>query len=198
MVKNVSCSYKKEKMTLLNKLDELDKKAETSMLSEMEFNLKHVLNDRLAQLLREEELKWYQRAKVKDLLECDADTKYYHQLANGRHRKTRIFQLEDGNNIISGDAQLKMHITNYYKNLFGPSENSPIMLDELQTEDIPQVSALENEYLTDDFSEDEVRAAIFQMEHNKAPGPDGFPPEFYHVFWTLIKDDLMALFMEFH
>ena len=72
-------------MTLLNKLDELDKKAETSMLSEMEFNLKRVLNDRLAQLLREEELKWYQRAKVKDLLEGDANTKYYHLLANGRH-----------------------------------------------------------------------------------------------------------------
>ena len=73
--KNVSGAYKKEKMTLLNKLDELDKKTETSMLSEMEFNLKRVLSDRLAQLLREEELKWYQRAKVKDLLEGDANTK---------------------------------------------------------------------------------------------------------------------------
>jgi len=36
------------------------------------------------------------------------------------------------------------------------------------------------------------------MEHNKAPGPDGFPVQFYQVFWNLIKDDLMALFMDFH
>jgi len=72
------------------------------------------------------------------------------------------------------------------------------MLDESQTDDIPQVSQLENEYLTDTFSQEEVRAAIFQMEHNKAPGPDGFPPEFYQVFWNLIKDDLMALFTDFH
>ena len=36
------------------------------------------------------------------------------------------------------------------------------------------------------------------MEHNKAPGPDGFPPEFYQVFWHVIKDDLMALFDDFH
>jgi len=36
------------------------------------------------------------------------------------------------------------------------------------------------------------------MEHNKAPGPDGFPVEFYQVFWNLIKDDLMALFTDFH
>ena len=36
------------------------------------------------------------------------------------------------------------------------------------------------------------------MEHNKAPGPDGFPAEFYQAFWDLIKDDLMAMFVEFH
>jgi hypothetical protein len=90
--------------------------------------------------------------------------------------------LEDGYNIISGDAQLEGHITNYYKNLFGPLENSHIMLDESQTDDIPQVSDLENEYLTDTFSQQEMRATIFQMEHNKAPGPDGFPTEFYQVF----------------
>jgi len=180
--KSVSGAYKKEKMNILNKLDELDKKAETVSISQVELDLKHVLNERLAELLREEELKWYQRAKVKHLLEGDANTKYYHLLANGKHRKTRIFQLEDGDSIISGDAQIKGHITNYYKNLFGPSENSLIMLDETQTDDIPQVSDLENEYLTAAFSQEEVRTAIFQMEHNKAPGPDGFPPEFYQVF----------------
>jgi hypothetical protein len=36
------------------------------------------------------------------------------------------------------------------------------------------------------------------MKHNKAPGPDGFPTEFYQVFRSLIKDDLMAMFRDFH
>jgi hypothetical protein len=36
------------------------------------------------------------------------------------------------------------------------------------------------------------------MKHNKAPSPDGFPAEFYQVFWSLLKDDLMAIFKEFH
>jgi hypothetical protein len=89
--KHVSGVYKKEKITLLNKLDELDKKAELTMLNDSERDLKHVLNERLAELLREEELKWYQRAKVKHLLEGHANTKYYHLLANGRYRKTHIF-----------------------------------------------------------------------------------------------------------
>ena len=90
--------------------------------------------------------------------------------------------MEDGDTIIDGDAQLKQHITNYYKNLFVPPDNSNMKLDEHLVQDIPQVSELENEYLTDVFTEFEVRAAIFQMEHNKAPCPDGFPPEFYQVF----------------
>jgi hypothetical protein len=36
------------------------------------------------------------------------------------------------------------------------------------------------------------------MKHNKTPGPDGFLVEFYQVFWSLIKDGLMAMFRDFH
>jgi hypothetical protein len=35
------------------------------------------------------------------------------------------------------------------------------------------------------------------MEHNKSPGPDGFPAEFYQRFWKVIKIDLMAMFGHF-
>jgi hypothetical protein len=65
-------------------------------------------------------------------------------------------------------------------------------------EDIPQVTDTESEMLVAEFSEKEIREAIFQMKHNKAPGPDGFPAEFYQVFWSLIKDDLMAMFRDIH
>jgi hypothetical protein len=32
------------------------------------------------------------------------------------------------------------------------------------------------------------------MEHNKAPGPDGFPVEFYQKFWDVIKENIIAMF----
>jgi hypothetical protein len=64
-------------------------------------------------------------------------------------------------------------------------------------DDIPQVSAAENEILIKDYSFAEVHEAISQMKHNKAPGPDGFPAEFYQTFWEVIKLDLMALFISF-
>jgi hypothetical protein len=55
----------------------LDKKAEVSLLSAQEADLKQCLHNSLSQLLREEELKWYQRSKVKHLLEGDTNTKYF-------------------------------------------------------------------------------------------------------------------------
>ena len=45
--------------------------------------------------------------------------------------------------------------------------------------------------------EDEVKDAIFQMEHNKSSGPDGFPAEFYLSCWDVIKHDLLQLFTIF-
>ncbi|KAL5649772.1 hypothetical protein ACJX0J_040581, partial [Zea mays] len=45
------------------------------------------------------------------------------------------------------------------------------------------------------FGKPNQTSAVFQMEHNKAPGPDRFPVEFYQVFWEVIKNDLMALLM---
>jgi hypothetical protein len=58
--KNISGTYKKEKKELLDKLSYLDKKSEQTLLSPQEVDLKNCLNNRLAHLLREEEVKWYQ------------------------------------------------------------------------------------------------------------------------------------------
>ena len=80
--KNISGTYKKEKIELNLLIDELDKKAEIVRLSDHDLNLKRVANERLAHLLREEEIKWYQRSKAKFLLEGDRNTRYYHLIAN--------------------------------------------------------------------------------------------------------------------
>jgi hypothetical protein len=47
------------------------------------------------------------------------------------------------------------------------------------------------------FTEHVVDDAIFQMEKNKSPGPDGFLSKFYQSLWEVIKIDLMALIRAF-
>jgi len=67
---------------------------------------------------------------------------------------------------------------------------SEITLMENQILDIPQVSQEENDVLISEYTENEVKDVVFQMEHNKALGPDDFPVKFYQVFWNLIRTTL--------
>jgi hypothetical protein len=48
------------------------------------------------------------------------------------------------------------------------------------------------------FSEEEVMKAIFDSYSDGALGPDGLPFLFYQHFWDMLKDDLMAIFKDFH
>jgi hypothetical protein len=54
---------------LLAKIDYLDRKAETNLLSPQEVELKHHLKGQLTKLLREEEIYWLQRSKATKLLQ---------------------------------------------------------------------------------------------------------------------------------
>ena len=73
----------------MDKIDILDRKAETILLSSQEIELIYHLKGQLTKLLREEEIYWLQRSKATKLLQGDDNTKYFHMIANGRHRKTK-------------------------------------------------------------------------------------------------------------
>jgi hypothetical protein len=78
-----------------------------------------------------------------------------------------------------GEENLNVYITEYYKKLFGIPVPNNFSIVEENNQDIPPLSPAENGLLTTDFMEKEVFAAIYQMEHNKAPGLEGFLAEFY-------------------
>jgi len=139
---------KKEKIRLSSIINNLEASAEVRLLSAQEIELKNQSNAEIARLLREEELKWYQRSKSRFILKKDANIRYFHVVADGKHKKKLMHSLIQDEGMIEGQEQLKSYITSYYKSLFGaPPENS-FSLDESQTADIPQVSVLENDFLT--------------------------------------------------
>jgi hypothetical protein len=168
-----SGKYKKEKERLSFIIHTLDRKAESYKLSSAELDSLRKANDELATLHREEESKWAQREKVKHIQEGGDNTKYFYLVANGKHRRKTIFQLEQEEGTIVGQENLKNYISEYYKSLFGDPTPSIVLKDESFTHDIPQLSQEENDILIKEFSEKEVFDAIMQME-KKALGPDGF------------------------
>ena len=80
--------------------------------------------------------------------------------------------------------------------MFGPIINRASVALDLPVENV--LSEQDRIELVERFSEKEVKVAIFNMKHNKAPGPDGFPIEFYQKFWSLISKDIMDLFNDFY
>ena len=66
---------------------------EIRLLSQQELDMKNQANEKIETLLREEEIKWYQRSKAQFILEGDSNTRYFHMVANGRHRKKYIHSL---------------------------------------------------------------------------------------------------------
>ena len=52
--------------------------------------------------------------------------------------------------------------------------------------------------LEETFSDDEIWAAIFGRNSDKAPGPDGFPSAFWAFSWDFVKNEVLGFFKEFH
>ena len=99
---NFESANRKLRKKLTAEIDELDKKSELNGLSLGDFNhLQQCRND-LNKILKEEEIKWLQISKEKELLEGDSNTKYYHSKANGRRRKNRIVSLHQDEGVIEG------------------------------------------------------------------------------------------------
>jgi hypothetical protein len=80
----------------MSKLEQLDKKAESTMLLPHEVDIKHCLNVWLIQQLREEEIRWFQRSKANNLLQGDNNTKYFHMVANGKESEIEDFLVRGG------------------------------------------------------------------------------------------------------
>ena len=97
-----------------------------------------------------------------------------------------------------GDVAIVEHASQYYKELFGPSNHTDFHMDPNYWEQGEKINVQENEELSKEFSFNKIKEVVFSMERNTACRPDHFPIEFYQHCWDTIKDDLLLLFNDFH
>lgn len=87
----------------------------------------------------------------------------------GKKRKNAIFSLQHNGNPIETDEEILEHATQYYKGLFGPSDNPSTHLDPNYWDPEDMVEPHENEQLTKKFTEEEVKHVIMTMEKKYSP-----------------------------
>jgi hypothetical protein len=88
--------------------------------------------------------------------------------------------------------------TNYYNELFKfePSPNINISSDFFTEND--KVTLEEVEILETPFFEEEIKKAVFGSYSDGAPGLDGLSFMFYQEFWSVVKQDILEMFEDFH
>lgn len=195
--RNVEAEQKINKKQLFAEYNCLDIMSETTPLLPEEVDRMKDIKSRLSLIWKQEETKIRQRSRERDTPEGDKNTAYFQALANQRKRKKKTVALEGPSGLTQDNNEMLQVAADLYKNLFGKEDKLNIHLCHNFWEPGEQVTAEENELLDKDFTEEEVREAVFQSYAEGAPGPDGFSFIFYQKFWDAIKLDLMALFRVF-
>jgi hypothetical protein len=93
-------------------------------------------------------------------------------VANQRHRKEAISRLENNGEILEDNASMLEHGRGFYQTLFEKEPRRNFNLDPEFWEDDERVINEENELLEAQFSEEEIRKAIFD---SYARGGGGWP-----------------------
>jgi hypothetical protein len=135
----------------------------------------------LDDLLLCEELWWSQRSRAMWLKHGDKNTAYFHQKANQRRKKNKIDHIYDsqGNNQHE-PRMIEETMINHFRTLFQSQETSHIQ----RTVDVVKNTISQDDYnnLSAEFTEEEVKEAIYNMKGLAAPGPDSLPALFYHTY----------------
>ncbi|KAL0740221.1 hypothetical protein Bca4012_081734 [Brassica carinata] len=149
------------------------------------------LTAKLESAYREEELYWRQRSRILRLQSGDRNTTYFHAATRGRRAINKFSVIED----CEGKAVYKEHeivqcISDYFTRIFSAqmSDSSLVVQEGL----IPLVTAEMNTTLVALPNTLEIKEALFSINPDKAPGPDGFSASFYQTFWDIIGADVAA------
>ncbi|GAU35943.1 hypothetical protein TSUD_394910 [Trifolium subterraneum] len=155
-----------------------------------------VASNAYEEALNRQEIFWQEKAKLNWHLEGDRNTKYFHRLAKIKTSTKTITSLQDGEHVLLDQNQISDHIVNYYKNMFC---SNTVLQDSLLADDvIPKLVTDEvNDILTMLPSHEEIKAVVFALNKDSAPGPDGFGAFFFQHYWDIVKKDVFNAMLEF-
>jgi hypothetical protein len=139
---------------------------ESRCLSLEEHELRSCLKRRVVSLALVERARKKQCARITNIKEGDANTKFFHLRVNARRRKNHIHRIKHNNGWITDHEHKEEIVHSHFTSVMGRGE---ARTRDFNWEDM----VFENpvlQHLGEPFSDDEVLHAIKQMPGDKAPG----------------------------
>ncbi|GJV45389.1 RNA-directed DNA polymerase, eukaryota [Tanacetum coccineum] len=136
----------------------------------------------------------YQKAKIRWSIEGDKNSKYFHGIINKMRSQLAIRGVLVNGDWISDPTTVKNEFLCHFQKQFSPPQPSRICFDYIFP---TRLSSGLVEDLERDVSYDEVKAAVWDCDTNKSPGPDGFSFEFYRKYWSFIDQDILMAVKDF-
>ena len=145
-----------------------------------------------------EEIFWKQKARIEWLQEGDKNTAFFFNSVKARQHGNAISSLvTDRGEVISSTQDIANEVVHYFASLFREDSQRDFDAEAQVLSCIPSLVSLEmKQHLMSPITMEELEKIVFQMKKGKAPGPDGFPIEFFQEFWDIIKLDLLTVVQE--
>lgn len=153
-------------------------------------------NVQLEEALKKQEIFWKDKARVNWHIHGDRNTRYFHRVTKIKNKTKIISSLRNGNDILTEPSSIADHMVSHYKCLFSANN---VLQDSLLVEEVipnlidPQINTI----LTQIPTPEEIKHAVFDMNKDGAPGPDGFGAGFFQEYWEVINSDVIAATTQF-
>ncbi|GJT12708.1 RNA-directed DNA polymerase, eukaryota, reverse transcriptase zinc-binding domain protein [Tanacetum coccineum] len=170
----------------------IDVDPSNKVLREEESSILLMYNDAMC----DEEQLLFQKAKIKWLSMGDRNNEFFHRVVKSRNHRNRVNAIHDEDGSRFKGDHVAAQFVKYFQNFLG--KNVPVCkIDDMGVLFKNKLRPDEAEFMVRDVSNKEIKQAIFLIDDNKAPGPDGFSAYFYKKAWDIIGNDICsASFLE--
>lgn len=183
LLKEKICRWRKQefgeievrKVKCLGRMEHWQQKEMVCSLNEEEKVEKRREEEEYNRLLRMEEISWRQKSRVSWLKEGDQNTKFFHKMATWRQSTNFMNRLKVEGEWVYDQDRIGDIVEHYYIDLYNNLNPIRPILEGVTFDRIEEDM---RRWLERPFSEEEVLSALNSMEDDKAPGLDGFPPNF--------------------
>ncbi|GLT79931.1 hypothetical protein SLA2020_513970 [Shorea laevis] len=138
----------------------------------------------LWQCLKKKESLWRQKSRASWIKDGDANSRFFHRIINERRQRNMIHGVDDKGTWIDDLDQVKLIILDHFKNQFSSQPQNRPSLEHIFSN---RLSRKDREMLEAEFTNEEIKEAVFSCASDKAPGPDGFNFHFIKSVWSTIE-----------